>query len=142
MCSRIDLDQAIDLASFPTNPCMPMRPCSPLKCLRSTDQTSSRWSAKSALTTSTVSAMHNYTYARKRISSMLVLYLAASRRFFILPCTLAVSPHPPCRFRPAMIEVFGRTMLCKDLDTASMASRKSDFDCVTMEGDQVWGVYS
>lgn len=38
--------------------------------------------------------------------------------------------------RIVMLHVFGNTLLCKDIDTAIMASKK-DYNCVTLDGDEV-----
>lgn len=34
-------------------------------------------------------------------------------------------------------QVFGKTLVCKDLDIATEAGRATDLNCVTIEGDQV-----
>ncbi|XP_046850172.1 structural maintenance of chromosomes protein 3-like isoform X2 [Xenia sp. Carnegie-2017] len=41
------------------------------------------------------------------------------------------------KFRPAMLTVFGKTLVCRDIDVASQYSKSANLDCVTMEGDQV-----
>eukprot|EP00771_Trimastix_marina_P001020 gnl/Trimastix_PCT/2064.p1 GENE.gnl/Trimastix_PCT/2064~~gnl/Trimastix_PCT/2064.p1 ORF type:complete len:1189 (+),score=483.16 gnl/Trimastix_PCT/2064:114-3680(+) len=40
-------------------------------------------------------------------------------------------------FRPAMLQVFGRTLIARDIDVATQLSRELGFNCVTMAGDQV-----
>lgn len=37
----------------------------------------------------------------------------------------------------AFEQVFGRTVICKDLDVASRVARNDGLDCITLEGDQV-----
>lgn len=34
-------------------------------------------------------------------------------------------------------QVFGKTLVCRNLDIAARAARESDLNCVTMDGDQV-----
>lgn len=38
------------------------------------------------------------------------------------------------KFRPAMLTVFGKTLVCRDIDVASQYSKSANLDCVTMEG--------
>ncbi|XP_078432329.1 structural maintenance of chromosomes (SMC) family protein isoform X2 [Wolffia australiana] len=38
---------------------------------------------------------------------------------------------------PAFSQVFGRTVICRDLDVATRVARSDDLDCITLEGDQV-----
>eukprot|EP00850_Spirogloea_muscicola_P019286 SM000187S03903 [mRNA] locus=s187:97887:106614:- [translate_table: standard] len=40
-------------------------------------------------------------------------------------------------FESAFAHVFARTLICRDIDTATSVSKTSDLDCITMEGDQV-----
>ncbi|KAJ7385638.1 Structural maintenance of chromosomes protein 3 [Desmophyllum pertusum] len=40
-------------------------------------------------------------------------------------------------FRPAMQLVFGKTLLCRNLEVASQYSKSENLDCITLEGDQV-----
>ena len=40
-------------------------------------------------------------------------------------------------FRVAMQQVFGKTLICRDMDTASHYSRSSNMDCITLEGQSV-----
>ncbi len=40
-------------------------------------------------------------------------------------------------FAKAVHQVFGKSLLCKDLDVASAASKNFDMDCVTIDGDIV-----
>lgn len=40
-------------------------------------------------------------------------------------------------YRPAMEQVFGRTLMCRNLEVAAEFSRSEDLNCVTLEGDQV-----
>ncbi|DBB00026.1 hypothetical protein WJX77_003476 [Trebouxia sp. C0004] len=41
------------------------------------------------------------------------------------------------KFAPAMKQVFGRTMVCKDVDVANRVAHRDNLDGVTMEGTQV-----
>ncbi|XP_042497840.1 structural maintenance of chromosomes protein 3 [Macadamia integrifolia] len=38
---------------------------------------------------------------------------------------------------PAFAQVFGRTLVCRDLDVATRVARNDGLDCITLEGDQV-----
>ncbi|XP_027039126.1 structural maintenance of chromosomes protein 3-like [Pocillopora damicornis] len=40
-------------------------------------------------------------------------------------------------FRPAMQLVFGKTLVCRNLEVASQFSKSENMDCITLEGDQV-----
>ncbi|CAI0541506.1 unnamed protein product [Linum tenue] len=40
-------------------------------------------------------------------------------------------------FDPAFQQVFGRTVICRDLDVATRIARTDGLDCITLEGDQV-----
>ncbi|KAG5566426.1 hypothetical protein RHGRI_002113 [Rhododendron griersonianum] len=40
-------------------------------------------------------------------------------------------------FTPAFAQVFGRTVICRDLDVATRVARTDGLDCITLEGDQV-----
>ncbi|XBI58586.1 hypothetical protein VPH35_039799 [Triticum aestivum] len=39
--------------------------------------------------------------------------------------------------RPAFELIFGRTVICQDLETATRVARSNDLDCITLDGDQV-----
>ncbi|CAN8247051.1 unnamed protein product [Cochlearia groenlandica] len=41
------------------------------------------------------------------------------------------------RFQPAMGQVFGRTVVCRDLNVATRVAKDDGLDCITLEGDQV-----
>ncbi|KAK9866710.1 hypothetical protein WJX84_008069 [Apatococcus fuscideae] len=41
------------------------------------------------------------------------------------------------KYEKAMQQVFGKTLLCKDLDVANAAAHRTHLNCVTMGGDQV-----
>ncbi|EOA26480.1 hypothetical protein CARUB_v10022528mg [Capsella rubella] len=41
------------------------------------------------------------------------------------------------KFGPALAQVFGRTVVCKDLNVATRVAKNHGLDCITMEGDQV-----
>ncbi len=43
---------------------------------------------------------------------------------------------PGTRLVSRAVQVFGKTMVCKDLEVATEVSRASDLNCVTMDGDQ------
>lgn len=34
-------------------------------------------------------------------------------------------------------QVFGKTLVCRNMDVAAKAAKESNLNCVTMEGDQV-----
>lgn len=38
-------------------------------------------------------------------------------------------------FKPAIMQVFGKTLICRDMDSASQFSKTADMDCITLEGD-------
>ncbi|GLT60961.1 hypothetical protein SLA2020_336990 [Shorea laevis] len=40
-------------------------------------------------------------------------------------------------FTPAFGQVFGRTVICRDIDVATRVARTDGLDCITLEGDQV-----
>lgn len=40
-------------------------------------------------------------------------------------------------FRPAVAQVFARTVICRDLDVCARVARADGLDCITLEGDQV-----
>ena len=42
-------------------------------------------------------------------------------------------------FRPAILQVFGKTLICRDMDSASQFARSSDMDCITLEGQSAEG---
>ena len=37
-------------------------------------------------------------------------------------------------FRPAMQLVFGKTLVCRNLEVASQFSKSENMDCITLEG--------
>jgi len=39
--------------------------------------------------------------------------------------------------RRAFEQVFGRTVICRDLETATKVARSNGLDCITLDGDQV-----
>nr|XP_018483763.1 PREDICTED: structural maintenance of chromosomes protein 3 [Raphanus sativus] len=41
------------------------------------------------------------------------------------------------RFAPALGQVFGRTVVCRDLNVATKVAKSDGLDCITLEGDQV-----
>ncbi|KAJ0260203.1 Structural maintenance of chromosomes protein 3 [Hirschfeldia incana] len=41
------------------------------------------------------------------------------------------------RFAPALGQVFGRTVVCRDLNVATRVAKSDGLDCITLEGDQV-----
>ncbi|XP_007015583.2 PREDICTED: structural maintenance of chromosomes protein 3 [Theobroma cacao] len=41
------------------------------------------------------------------------------------------------KFTPAFAQVFGRTVICRDIDVATRVARTDGLDCITLEGDQV-----
>lgn len=40
-------------------------------------------------------------------------------------------------FQPAVSQVFGKTLICRDIDKAAQYSKSENLDCITLEGDQV-----
>ena len=38
------------------------------------------------------------------------------------------------QFRPAMELVFGKTLICRNLEVASQFSKSENLDCITLEG--------
>eukprot|EP00894_Picocystis_sp_ML_P003562 jgi/Pico_ML_1/54079/g4504.t1 len=40
------------------------------------------------------------------------------------------------KFKPAMLQVFGKTLICRDLDVGTNVARTTQLNCVTLEGDQ------
>lgn len=43
----------------------------------------------------------------------------------------------PEQFRPAVMQVFGRTVICQTLELCDEVSKNHGFDCITLEGDKV-----
>ncbi|RDD37399.1 Structural maintenance of chromosomes protein 3 [Trichoplax sp. H2] len=41
------------------------------------------------------------------------------------------------RFKPALKQVFDKTLLCRNIEYASKIAKENDLDCVTLEGDQI-----
>jgi structural maintenance of chromosome 3 (chondroitin sulfate proteoglycan 6) len=41
------------------------------------------------------------------------------------------------KFKPAFSHLFGQTLVCRNLEVASKYSRESEFQCITLDGDQV-----
>lgn len=37
-------------------------------------------------------------------------------------------------FLPAMRQIFGRTLICRDIDKAAYFAKNSNHDCVTLDG--------
>lgn len=42
-------------------------------------------------------------------------------------------------FRPAMQLVFGKTLICRNLEVASQLSKSENLDCITLEGTCLLG---
>ena len=40
-------------------------------------------------------------------------------------------------FDPAVKRVFGKTLVCRTLETASQLAKSDDLDCVTLDGEWV-----
>ena len=54
------------------------------------------------------------------------------------PCTPPyMRPCRPPRFTQAVQQVFGRTVLCRNMEVAGLVSRIGELNCVTIDGDQV-----
>ncbi|VDN14120.1 unnamed protein product [Dibothriocephalus latus] len=41
------------------------------------------------------------------------------------------------KFRPVMLHIFGKTLICSSIDVAAQLARRQNFDCITLDGDQV-----
>ena len=41
------------------------------------------------------------------------------------------------KFRPAFQQIFGKTLICRDIHLAAQFSRKHNFDTITLDGDQI-----
>ncbi|EDV20861.1 uncharacterized protein TRIADDRAFT_64300 [Trichoplax adhaerens] len=41
------------------------------------------------------------------------------------------------KFKPALKQVFDKTLLCRNIEYASKIAKENDLDCVTLEGDQI-----
>jgi structural maintenance of chromosome 3 (chondroitin sulfate proteoglycan 6) len=41
------------------------------------------------------------------------------------------------KFRPAFMQIFGKMMIVRDIQTGLTLSRNNDLDCITLDGDQV-----
>lgn len=37
-------------------------------------------------------------------------------------------------FQPAMMQVFGKTLICRDIDKASYFAKNTNHDCITLDG--------
>lgn len=53
----------------------------------------------------------------------------------VVPLLKKLRFHP--QYSPAFKQVFGRTVICRDLDVATNFARTKTFDCITLDGDQV-----
>ncbi|XP_026666016.2 structural maintenance of chromosomes protein 3 isoform X2 [Phoenix dactylifera] len=90
------------------------------------------------------------------ISTRIIRYLTAEKggRVTFIPLNRVKVPHitypqspdvvpllKKLKFRsdyaPAFSQVFGRTVICRDLDVATKFARTNCLDCITLEGDQV-----
>ncbi|KAH9283189.1 Structural maintenance of chromosomes protein 3 [Echinococcus granulosus] len=40
------------------------------------------------------------------------------------------------KFRPVMVHIFGKTLICSSLEVATQLARRQNFDCITLDGDQ------
>jgi len=45
-------------------------------------------------------------------------------------------------FRPAMQLVFGKTLICRNLEVASQFSKSENLDCITLEGMQTSSIFT
>ncbi|VDP93503.1 unnamed protein product [Echinostoma caproni] len=41
------------------------------------------------------------------------------------------------KFRDVMVHVFGKTLICRSIEIATQLARTKNFDCITLDGDQV-----
>ncbi|MCO5576606.1 hypothetical protein L7F22_030421 [Adiantum nelumboides] len=90
------------------------------------------------------------------ISTKIIRYLSAEKggRVTFMPLNRVKAPHTNYpnspdvvpllkklkfdnRFSAAFGQVFGRTVICRDLDVATSVARTAELDCITLEGDQV-----
>ncbi|KAH9570768.1 hypothetical protein CY35_02G058500 [Sphagnum magellanicum] len=90
------------------------------------------------------------------ISTRIIRYLTADKggRITFIPLNRVRAPHVNyptgpdvvpllkklkfnSKFGPAFAQVFGRTVICRDLEVATNVARSSEVDCITLEGDQV-----
>ncbi|KAL4188470.1 hypothetical protein AMTRI_Chr08g160350 [Amborella trichopoda] len=90
------------------------------------------------------------------ISTRIIRYLSAEKggRVTFIPLNRVRAPHVTIpksseviplldrmkysdRFKPAFKQVFGRTVVCRDLDVATKTAKTHGLDCITLEGDQV-----
>ncbi len=37
-------------------------------------------------------------------------------------------------FQPALMQIFGKTLICRDMDRASQYAKNASLDCITLEG--------
>jgi structural maintenance of chromosome 3 (chondroitin sulfate proteoglycan 6) len=104
-------------------------------------------------------ALFHVVVADDEVASTCVKHLAAEKagRVTFIPLN-RVTPRPPAnppasygadavplvkylsydaRFAPAVNHVFGRTVVCKNLDIAAAVGRETGLQCVTVDGDQV-----
>lgn len=54
-----------------------------------------------------------------------------------LPLINLLKDHFLPMYKPAMLQVFGRTLLCRSLDVAASFARTQNLDCVTEQGDKI-----
>ena len=40
-------------------------------------------------------------------------------------------------FQPAIMQVFGKTLICRDIDKASYFAKNTNHDCITLDGTHV-----
>ncbi|VDD75697.1 unnamed protein product [Mesocestoides corti] len=40
------------------------------------------------------------------------------------------------KFRPVIVHIFGKTLICSSLEVATQLARRQNFDCITLDGDQ------
>ncbi|KAI5060757.1 hypothetical protein GOP47_0025177 [Adiantum capillus-veneris] len=90
------------------------------------------------------------------ISTKIIRYLSAEKggRVTFMPLNRVKAPHTNypnspdvvsllkklkfnSHFSNAFGQVFGRTVICRDLDVATNVARTAELDCITLEGDQV-----
>ncbi|CAK9190374.1 unnamed protein product [Sphagnum troendelagicum] len=90
------------------------------------------------------------------ISTKIIRYLTADKggRVTFIPLNRVRTPHVNyptgpdvvpllkklkfnSKFGPAFAQVFGRTVICRDLEVATKVAQSAEVDCITLEGDQV-----
>ena len=43
-------------------------------------------------------------------------------------------------YKPAIMQVFGKTLICRDMDKASHFAKTANLDCITLEGTCAYNI--